>query len=109
LAHARIFNRTDGKFELETRFAHRKLRNELAFKLPADTRVFDRRIGDHGRWVLSDAVRPRVLDFLRQLDFDVEEVLGPETEASSSEPPIEATPGERLEEITPDMPELPAP
>ena len=106
MPHARIYNRTDGKFELETRFRNQKLRDQLAFTLPTDMRVFDNRLGEHGRWVLSDAVRPYVLAILSQLNFETEML---EPDAQSSKPPAEASPEERLSEVVMDTPDLPAP
>lgn len=104
MPHAKIFNRADGKFELETR-RNAKLRNELAFNLPADTRVFDSRLGSEGRWILSEAVRPRVLAVLHTLGFEVESI---EAQPQISKPPTETPPDEQLDDLMPQLPDLPA-
>ena len=104
MPHARIFERPDGKFELETRFPNKKLRNELAFNTPAALRVFDGRIGEGGRWVLDESLRPQVLAFLKQLDFDIELVQVEQEVAPERQPPSEATPEQSLDEITPELP-----
>jgi hypothetical protein len=68
MPHAKLTNRLDGKFELETR-RNNRLRKELV-SLPKESRVFDGRIN---RWVLNAEIKPRVLQLLATYRYEIEE------------------------------------